>query len=312
MESLPKRVLMAAVALAALGLAAAWMIAWIPIWPCTLFEHFRVQYVVVGVALLALAAALRMRGFVDAVAVVTLLHGVAISADLTASPQRGADGGVAIRVLVLNVHTESKSFDQVRQLIADEKPDLIGLVEVDQRWLDGVAAAVGGYAKIVQPRGDNFGVALYARGQVSGAVEYLGGDLPSVVADVAIGDARFRVVLTHPMPPVSDVGYRLEERQLEAVGERARELPEPVVVMGDFNTTPWARVFVRLLHRSGLCDSRAGFGAQASFPAMTALVRIPIDHLLASCSIGVRDRRIARDVGSDHLPVVLDLVIPRP
>ena len=49
---------------------------------------------------------------------------------------------------------------------------------------------------------------------------------------------------------------------------------------------------------------------QASFPAGMAVMRIPIDHLLASCSIGVRDRRIGRDVGSDHLPVVVDLVVP--
>jgi endonuclease/exonuclease/phosphatase family metal-dependent hydrolase len=40
-------------------------------------------------------------------------------------------------------------------------------------------------------------------------------------------------------------------------------------------------------------------------------MRIPIDHMLVSCSIGVASRRIERDVGSDHLPVVVDLVIPR-
>jgi len=82
--------------------------------------------------------------------------------------------------------------------------------------------------------------------------------------------------------------------------------------MGDFNATPWSRPFRRVLTRSGMCDSRTGFGMEASFPAAAALVRIPIDHVLASCSIGVRDRHIERDVGSAHLPVVIDLVVPRP
>ena len=81
--------------------------------------------------------------------------------------------------------------------------------------------------------------------------------------------------------------------------------------MGDYNATPWSRPFWRFVDRSGLCDSRAGFGVQASFPAMSAVLRIPIDHVLVSCSIGVRDRRIGRDVGSDHLPVIVDLVLPR-
>ncbi len=56
---------------------------------------------------------------------------------MTRSPQAGAAGGATIRVLLLNVHTESSSFEQVRQLIVDEKPNLIGLVEVDQRWSAG-------------------------------------------------------------------------------------------------------------------------------------------------------------------------------
>jgi endonuclease/exonuclease/phosphatase (EEP) superfamily protein YafD len=81
--------------------------------------------------------------------------------------------------------------------------------------------------------------------------------------------------------------------------------------MGDFNATPWSPPYRRLLARSGLCDSRAGFGIQATFPAASSIVRIPIDHLLASCSVGTADRHIERDVGSDHLPVVIDLVIPR-
>jgi endonuclease/exonuclease/phosphatase (EEP) superfamily protein YafD len=83
-----------------------------------------------------------------------------------------------------------------------------------------------------------------------------------------------------------------------------------VLVMGDLNATPWSRPFRRLLRRSALCDSRAGFGVQASFPAASTLLRLPIDHLLASCGVGVRARRIGRDVGSDHLPVIVDVVVP--
>lgn len=307
----PKQWLIAAMALAVLGLAAAWVVAWIPMWPCTLLEHFRVQYVVGGGALLAVAVALRMRGWSDVAAIATLLHGLPVAADLTRSPQPGPSDGAAIRVLLLNVRTENSRFDQVRRLIAEEKPDLIGLVEVDERWIAGVAPAVRDFAgRIEQLRSDNFGVALYARGQMTGASESLGGSLPTVVADVAIGDVRLRVLLTHPMPPVSGGAYELQARQLAAVAERARASAGPILVMGDFNATPWSRLFARLRRDTGLCDSRAGFGVQASFPADMAVVRIPIDHLLASCSIGVRDRRIGRDVGSDHLPVIVDLVVP--
>lgn len=53
-----------------------------------------------------------------------------------------------------------------------------------------------------------------------------------------------------------------------------------------------------------------GFGVQTSFPSNLWLLRIPIDHVLVACAIGVDDRRIGPEVGSDHLPVITDLVVP--
>ena len=158
---------------------------------------------------------------------------------------------------------------------------------------------------------DNFGIALYARAPLEGSIEELGSTLPSVVARVTVGDARLGILLIHPPPPVNRSALAEQVEELDAVADRARQMAGPVVIMGDFNATPWSRPFRRVVARSGLCDSRSGFGIEASFPAAAAIVRIPIDHVLVSCSIGVRDRHIERDVGSDHLPVVIDLVVPR-
>jgi endonuclease/exonuclease/phosphatase (EEP) superfamily protein YafD len=311
-RSLGMRLAITAVALAATGLAALCVVPWIHAWPFVLFEHFRLQYVMLGAVVVVAAAALRVRAYFDVALIATLGHLLPIAADLTTNRRVVPSDAVPIRVLVLNVHTSSSSFDRVKQLIADENPDVIGLIEVDDRWLAAVAPAVAGYTgRIEHPRPDNFGVALYARGKLVGSVAELGSRLPNVTADVTLGDARFHVILTHPIPPVSPAALAQQETQLDAVGELARKKMAPVLIMGDFNATPWSRPFRRLLDRSGLCDSRAGFGVQASFPASSSIMRIPIDHLLASCSVGVRERRIGTDVGSDHLPVIVDLAFRR-
>ena len=303
---------MAATALAVVALVGMCVLPHVPVWPCMLLEHFRVQYVAGGLIVVACTAALGMRGYFDGAALATLVQLISITPDLCGAPRPIPEDGAPIRVLVLNVHTESAGFDQVRRLIEDVRPDVIGLVEVDRRWLDAIAPAVAGYpGRLEQPRDDNFGVALYARRPLAGAIEALGSPLPSVVAHVTIDDAYLGVVLVHPLPPVDAAAVIAQRDALDAVADRARQVTGPVVIMGDLNATPWSRPFRRLLARSGLCDSRAGFGIEASFPAASAIVRIPIDHVLASCSIGVRDRHIERDVGSDHLPVVIDLVVPR-
>jgi endonuclease/exonuclease/phosphatase (EEP) superfamily protein YafD len=297
-----------AIAISALGLA--WILALVPAWPVTLFEHFRVQYVSGGIVLLGIAAALRLSGWFDAAVIATLGHALWLVPDLTSTPARIPDG-VPLRVLVLNVHTESSSFAEVRGLIDELQPDVVGLVEVDRRWLDALAPSVAIYAgRLERTRDDNFGVALYTRAPLTGAIDELDG-LPYGAATLAVGSTTLEVVLVHPVPPVSAGALAAQRRHLDGIAERARASARPIVVMGDYNATPWSRAFQRFVARSGLCDSRAGFGIQASFPAGMALVRIPIDHLLASCSIGIADRRIERDVGSDHLPVLVDLVVPR-
>src|SRR5262249_10196619 len=117
----------------------------VPIWPCMLFEHFRVQYAAGGLVIVGCAAALRLRGYFDAAALAALVHVIWIAPDLCGSPQPIPGDGTPVGVLALNVHTESSSFGQVRRLIEDVRPDVIGLVEVDQRWLDAIAPAVAGY-----------------------------------------------------------------------------------------------------------------------------------------------------------------------
>jgi endonuclease/exonuclease/phosphatase (EEP) superfamily protein YafD len=215
-------------------------------------------------------------------------------------------------VLVFNVHTESSSFAAARRLIEDTRPDVIGLVEVDRRWLEALAPSLTGYAgRLEATRSDNFGVALYTRWPLSGAIQHFASELPAAVAHLAFNGAELDVVLIHPPPPVSGRALAAQIAQLDAVAERVHQIPGPVVVMGDYNATPWSQPFLRLVTRSGLCDSRAGNGLAASYPAASAALRIPIDHALITCSIGVADRRVERDVGSDHLPVIIDLVVPK-
>jgi endonuclease/exonuclease/phosphatase (EEP) superfamily protein YafD len=188
---------------------------------------------------------------------------------------------------------------------------VIGLVEVDDRWLTHLAPALQSYPQqITAPRSDNFGVALFTALPMTGAAESLGSDVPTVVATVERDGTPLRVVLTHPLPPVGPSQFASQVGQLAVIARRARTEAAPLIVMGDFNATPWSRPFRDFVATSGLCDTRAGFGSQASFPADSTLLRIPIDHVLVSCTIGVRSRSIERDVGSDHLPVLVDLVIP--
>lgn len=293
----------------------------LPWHPLTLLEHFRVQLLAGCTAVALFAALLRQRGWFDVAALCALLDLLLITPGLSGSPPAGPPPGegVKVRLLLANVHTSNTDYAAVARLIADRSPDIVALVEPDPTWFAALAPALASYSTRREVEGPgNFGLALYARGEMKVSVEHLGSSLPTLVAQVTLDPpsqaAPLSLVITHPVTPMTSESLAAQARQLEAVAARLATLPEPRILAGDFNTTPWSRPFARLLHSTGLHDTRAGFGSQPSFPASGGVMRwlrIPIDHVLVSPSIGVLDRRIDRDIGSDHLPVLVDLLVPR-
>ena len=66
--------------------------------------------------------------------------------------------------LVANVYTANQRHDQLISLIHERKPDVVVLVETDSRWLRALDGPLAAYPhRVLHPREDNFGIALYSR-----------------------------------------------------------------------------------------------------------------------------------------------------
>jgi endonuclease/exonuclease/phosphatase (EEP) superfamily protein YafD len=82
-----------------------------------------------------------------------------------------------------------------------------------------------------------------------------------------------------------------------------------VILFGDLNVTPWSPYFADLLKHGGLKDTSQGRGLFGSWPSWLPGLRIPLDHCLTSPAILVADKRLGPKVGSDHLPMMIDLIV---
>ena len=108
-------------------------------------------------------------------------------------------------------------------------------------------------------------------------------------------------------------GHPLRPRRgpIQAVADLASEGGVETVVAGDFNTPRRARSFdpLRLTHRNGF--AAAGRGWAASWPA--PLPVLDIDHVWLPRSIEpsrILCAGLRPAAGSDHRPLVVDLVVP--
>lgn len=280
-------------------------------WVFGLLDPFRAQYALGALGLAVLAALAGGRRSVALALGVAGLNAVPILPAWlppAAAEARPAEPG--LRLLVLNVGLGNRQYARVAELLRREDPDLVGLVEVDASWLRALAPALGGYpVQHEHPLPGAFGIALYARRGIEQVeVAVLGErDLPSLVARGRLGGEPLHLVLTHPYPPVTRRAWASRERQMAAIAEHLRDLPGHRVVAGDLNATPWSPTLRGLRRALDLHDTRRGFGLQATWPAGTPWLRIPIDHVLVSDGLVAVDRRVGPPVGSDHLPVIVDL-----
>lgn len=281
-------------------------------WLLELTSHFRLH---LAIALGALAAlwALKRRWRLAATCIAfALVNAVLALALVWPSATETLPSGGRLRLASINVHTENERSDLVLKFLQDADVDVILLMEVNERWMTALSPLYTNYPyRLSEVREDNFGIALLSRIPLTnpGVVEIGNAEVPSVIADITVHEQTIHLVGTHPLPPGSSANARLRNEQLAEVANHARSQSLPVIVLGDLNVTPWSPYFADLLTHGGLKDTSQGRGMFGSWPAWSPGLRIPLDHCLASPTILVADKWLGPQLESDHLPMLIDLIL---
>jgi endonuclease/exonuclease/phosphatase (EEP) superfamily protein YafD len=227
------------------------------------------------------------------------------------SATHGARSGV-LRAMLINVYTGNTDHETVLAAIRKHDPDFVLVEEINWRWAEALSVLDDRYRPVaVQPRSDNFGIALLSKHRAVDTTVLAIGDLPlpSILAEFEIEGDRFFILGTHAVPPVNRGYAETRNRHLDAIPDIATELDGPVLLLGDLNASPWSHHFRKLIRESGLRDASKGRGPQPTWPTHNLALRIPIDHALHSPGIVIVDKRIGARVGSDHYPVIVDFAV---
>ena len=273
-------------------------------WALDLFAHFRVHYLL---AALPAAGYLLWRKRWRWGLAASLV--VALNAGFLAPLYFGADakGERTLKVLVVNVNSANQNFAAVAKWIRKTDPDVVGLVEVNDRWLRELSPALGLHLyRSAQTRDDNFGLALYSKHplMLDDVVPQPITGFPTVRAVAEVGEERVQFALLHLPPPMSARWFDAGQQHLRQFINMRADSKGRFVLLGDFNATPWSASFRRLM-RAGL--RRAGTGLRPTWPSRLGPFGIPIDHVLLDGPIDARSVEVGPDVGSDHRPLLVTL-----
>ena len=282
-----------------------------------LTSHFRLQYLIVSIGLIIGLLLLGRHGkiwlAISAFCIVINLAEI-LPWYFPIAEDHQDIAGQNLRVLASNVYYKNQDYSRVISLVREEQPDLAVFAEINDDWL----AALDQLKDILPyslspPESRNFGVALYSKLPLENSVfqEFTVRGRPNIVAQVAVGNKKVTVVGIHTVAPMSFGLVKARNKQLLKMSHYLQTITTPKIVFGDLNITMWSPYYKDFVATTGMRNARAGFGVQPTWYMKLPIFYIPIDHCLVSPDIRVQNSRVGDPVGSDHLPIIVDLAIPQ-
>jgi endonuclease/exonuclease/phosphatase (EEP) superfamily protein YafD len=211
------------------------------------------------------------------------------------------------------VYLLNPNYADIAAFIAKHDPDIVAIMECNLHLANQLANVRTHYVTQMWNPGWNsqsnivltkFPDAELARHSI------LGMEMTQVTFQPLQSDRQHQLYFLHTLSP-GWPGNRVHIRnqQLETMaGEIGKNETDPIIVMGDFNTSPWSRIFRKVLAQARLIDTRAYRGYFSSWPSFFYDLGIPIDHALVNDKVNVIRREVLYDgIGSDHRPVLLEI-----
>ena len=297
-------VLIAVISLA--SFAGAW------VWWLDVLANFRAQYVVVLAVLALIIVSSRWRRTGVAILAVALVNAFFVAPLFFGSPGEPVAGAPEVRMMSFNLLSTNEHYNEVIEYIEANAPDIVLLHEASRPWEVAMESSGLDY-QIVRGRSDNliFGTLVLAAQSVDAAsFGFAEGDGRAIALTYQPEGwpVPVKVLSSHPVAPTTGERAALRDAQLGFAAEWAGQQDGAYLVVGDLNASPWSSPFRSLASDGGLRNSQIGFGLQPTFSANTIFpLRVPIDHLLHSDDLRVRDRRLGPPMGSDHFPLLVDL-----
>lgn len=221
--------------------------------------------------------------------------------------------GVEFRVGLVNVLSSNRDTELVDAWIRNESPAIVGVLEVQDFWsgffgTDELRSVFPHRHESPEP-GDA-GVALYSRFPIHDAETLRVGraGTPMVRAELIVEGCLLQVLVLNAFPPISQAMWSSREQLLDAAAA-ALDPELPTAVVGGFNATMFSATLAEFCEDAGVVDSRQGIGRQPTWMPAFGPLGLDIDHVLVNSGVRVRSRRVGASIGSDHSPVVADLVI---
>jgi endonuclease/exonuclease/phosphatase (EEP) superfamily protein YafD len=279
-------------------------------WFFELFANFRVQLVAVQLLLFFAYLVMRRPLWATAIGAASIINGIAVREYIlpVGTYVADADSPAEIRVLNANVRASNTNSAGLIALVTAVEPDVIAVLEFTEHFADTLRVLDDAYPhQVLVPESSNFGIAVYSRWPFANAEVFDLDGFAAIDAQIVNDRGAWHLIAAHCMPPIGADLAALRNRQLEQLAEYVGAVTAPHIVVGDLNLAPFSPYFADFIATTGLSNALRGNGPSFTWPSFFPPLGIPIDYVLTSAEFQATDYLRGDDIGSDHLPVIVDV-----
>lgn len=238
---------------------------------------------------------------------------VVVGDELGALRIPAGDVGPRIKILSLNVWSQNSNLGAVEAFIRAEAPEIILLQEASTKRHRELLARLGDMYPTNFNTQPHCSTRVLSRLRLVQDVGLASCDLVGARLELPqqLGGGEIVAVSVHLPRGVSPAIQGQVSAAREFLPRVARE---SAIIGGDFNSTPWSASLRRFDHIPGISRRTRGLATWPS-PRQNPLgpwsppwPLFPIDHVYATTDWRTVSVRAGPDVGSDHLPVIVELV----
>jgi endonuclease/exonuclease/phosphatase (EEP) superfamily protein YafD len=227
---------------------------------------------------------------------------------LTAAPQlhTGSWGG-QLTLVSANVELNSHDPSALMRWVRDQEADIVVILEVSPQFSAKLQQTREFPHQLSRPDTGPFGIAVLSKYPIADwSAQKPSGGTQRIDTVIEFKGRKIAMSAYHPKPPLNPRLHQIRNEELQGLTTSIIQKGSPGLVVGDFNATPWSTAF------SGLSAKgwRRASNLTPTWPTVGhGLIGIPIDHVLATDEWQLVRYEVGPDIGSDHYPIVAQLVL---
>lgn len=284
-------------------------------WYLDQFSHLRPQYLVASGFLLAcfiLAGRIKWAFLAGSVAVINMVVLLSYSTPLALQNADIPNGPDVLHAATINVLVRNDNHEALIKILRERQPDVVAFQEMSAKWRHALREVKDIYPhqSFDGKSGSYFQLGFISKRPWRKKEPLKVGNVTDGFSiDFEWQGKMVSMLNIHAPHPTSAYGVSRVKALHDSIAQWVQDKKaagHEVIVLGDFNCSPWSSHYARLMSLTDLQDTGRGrpFDATRHFLLPD---RLFIDHVFLHGNWTLKSRETGADFGSDHRPVFVSL-----